>query len=193
MRSVPRHPGAWSERAHAGFWRPGVAFAIDAVLLLMLSVAASLLVTARLSGLAALAGAPKERVANVLAVAGWATGIGLVYLYFAAFESSAAQATPGKRALGVRIGNLDGERLGFVHALLRNVAKLAWCGLAAIVIGLTSGIDPWSDEMTGVLRRHPAAVMAWTALGLVGHMMAGWTREKQAFHDIITGCYAFRR
>jgi uncharacterized RDD family membrane protein YckC len=193
MRAVPRHPGAWSERAYAGFWRRGFAFAIDSILLLILGVVVTLLVSAMLNGLAALAGAPKERVASVLPIAGWAVGLGLVYLYFAAFESSEAQATLGKRALGVRIGNQDGERLGFVHALLRNVAKLAWGGLVALLVSLAWGIDPWSDDTTRALRQHPAAVFAWVALALVGHLMAGWTRDKQAFHDIITGCYAFRR
>lgn len=46
-----------------------------------------------------------------------------VTLYFAAFESSAFQATPGKRLLGLRVLDERGERLHFGHALLRNGLK----------------------------------------------------------------------
>jgi uncharacterized RDD family membrane protein YckC len=50
-----------------------------------------------------------------------------VLLYFAAFESSAARATPGKRLLGIFVAAADGNRLGFLRALSRSVLKfLPW-------------------------------------------------------------------
>ena len=38
------------------------------------------------------------------------------WLYFACFESSSWQATPGKRLLGLRVADLTGARIGFGRA-----------------------------------------------------------------------------
>ena len=47
-----------------------------------------------------------------------------VWVYFAAFEASAWQATLGKRILGLRVIGIDGSRLSFPRAFLRQVAKV---------------------------------------------------------------------
>lgn len=54
-------------------------------------------------------------------------GLGLLYfvmagLYFSLMESSAKQATVGKMALGIKVTDMAGRRLGFGHALGRWVA-----------------------------------------------------------------------
>ncbi|MCG6116874.1 MAG: RDD family protein [Aquimonas sp.] len=54
-------------------------------------------------------------------------GFGLLYfamagLYFSLMESSARQATVGKMALGIKVTDMAGRRLGFGHALGRWVA-----------------------------------------------------------------------
>lgn len=50
--------------------------------------------------------------------------------YHAAFEASAWQATPGQRALALRVTGLDGRRIGAGRALLRHVAGLlSWLTL----------------------------------------------------------------
>jgi uncharacterized RDD family membrane protein YckC len=46
-----------------------------------------------------------------------------VILYFAAFESSGKQATPGKRLLGLVVATTDGGRTGFFRALVRSAVK----------------------------------------------------------------------
>ena len=43
--------------------------------------------------------------------------------YGAAFESSAAQATPGKRLMGIRVYDARGERPDFFQAARRNLVK----------------------------------------------------------------------
>jgi len=40
----------------------------------------------------------------------------ITWLYFTLFESSKWQATPGKKLLGLRVTNLNGERIGFGKA-----------------------------------------------------------------------------
>jgi uncharacterized RDD family membrane protein YckC len=49
--------------------------------------------------------------------AGW-------FLYFALQESSARQATFGKRAMGIRVVDLDGRRISFGRAALRTLLKI---------------------------------------------------------------------
>lgn len=56
----------------------------------------------------------------------WATivGIAIAWLYFAMFESSEKQATPGKMAIGLMVTDLDGGRVGFWQATWRHFAKI---------------------------------------------------------------------
>jgi uncharacterized RDD family membrane protein YckC len=44
--------------------------------------------------------------------------------YFSYMESSASQATLGKMLLGIKVTDLDGNRISFGKALLRTVAKI---------------------------------------------------------------------
>ena len=51
-------------------------------------------------------------------------------IYFIGFEASAWQATPGKRALGLRVSTRDGARLGLGRAAARFFAgALSWLSL----------------------------------------------------------------
>jgi uncharacterized RDD family membrane protein YckC len=47
----------------------------------------------------------------------------ICWLYFAAFESSRWQATPGKRILGLYVTDLNGKRISFARATGRYVGK----------------------------------------------------------------------
>jgi uncharacterized RDD family membrane protein YckC len=60
-------------------------------------------------------------------VAGFLLLTAPVVLYFAVLESSAAGATLGKRALHLRVVNMNGGRLGFGPSLMRSAVKfLPW-------------------------------------------------------------------
>lgn len=51
-------------------------------------------------------------------------------VYWIACECSPWQATPGKRALGLRVTDVDGQRIGFGRALARHLAgALSWLTL----------------------------------------------------------------
>ena len=45
-------------------------------------------------------------------------------LYYTTFEASVWQATPGKRALRLYVADLNGQRVTFARAALRNLAKM---------------------------------------------------------------------
>ena len=48
----------------------------------------------------------------------------LSLIYFSYMESGTKQATIGKLFLNLKVVNLDGERISFGRALLRNIARL---------------------------------------------------------------------
>lgn len=88
LRPLPAGPAI-----HAGFWRRSAAYLIDA---LIIAIPALLVLVVPLLGL-------------VVYIVGY-------WLYFALQESSAAQATLGKRAMGLIVTDGKGQRLGFGQA-----------------------------------------------------------------------------
>jgi uncharacterized RDD family membrane protein YckC/Tfp pilus assembly protein PilE len=80
-------------------------------------------------------------------------------LYFPLWESSAKQATPGKLALGLRVTDENGNRIGFWHALGRHLGKIvSWALLYVgyMLAGWTGRKQALHDLMAGtfVVRSH---------------------------------------
>ena len=96
---------------YAGFWRRLLAYVIDASLLLgiemVLAASISVLEPNDFQALA--------NVAPVSAALWWA--------YFAIMESSPAQGTLGKIALGMRVTDVHGDPISFPRAFFRHFAK----------------------------------------------------------------------
>jgi uncharacterized RDD family membrane protein YckC len=113
--------------------------------------------TERLIGMSAVAW--HRRLATALA------GVALALLYFALFEASPLQGSPGKRALGLRVTDLAGRRLGPGRAAARQLFKcldLASSGLTYLFAGLTDRNQGLHDILAGTLvlrtaSRQPAA------------------------------------
>jgi len=81
-----------------------------------------------------------------------------VLLYFAAFESSVWQATPGKYWVGLAVFDQNGHRLSFLRALGRASCKcfsVASLGLGFLMVLWTDRKQALHDLMTGCL------VMEW--------------------------------
>jgi uncharacterized RDD family membrane protein YckC/Tfp pilus assembly major pilin PilA len=95
---------AWT---YSGFWRRFAAFAIDCILL-GVGIAVVLMV-ARVQPTD-----PRFRWVSLLAP----------WLYFAWLESSAQQATLGKRAVGIKVTDVAGHRIGFGRATGRYFGKI---------------------------------------------------------------------
>lgn len=125
---------------YAGFWNRFLAMVLDGfifgipfyIVLPKKSVSAS--------------GGPAFAIIILLYAAIW--GI------FAAFESSKLMATPGKKAMGIIVTDLNGNRVSFGRAFGRNAAKL----LSYIIIligflmaGLSSKKQGLHDMITGCL------------------------------------------
>jgi len=93
----------------AGFWERALAKLIDFFL-----IQACLLPLDWIFGTSFLLQSGTERESIVLL---------LFCFYSAFFESSKAQATWGKRAVGIVVGGVDGNRISFRRALLRAVLQ----------------------------------------------------------------------
>lgn len=100
----------------AGFWKRFFALIIDEIILMILGFAVGFtfgfmyaVYTGTAEGVEALA---------------FLLGILLNWFYFAGMESSAAQATFGKKAIGIIVTDLNGNRISFGKATVRHFAKI---------------------------------------------------------------------
>ena len=75
-------------------------------------------------------------------------------LYFSLMESSKHQATLGKMALGLQVTDMEGKRLDFIKALLRQLGKIVssmTMYIGYIMAGFTSKKQALHDLMANTL------------------------------------------
>ena len=81
-------------------------------------------------------------------------GVLMMWIYFAAFESSSKQATLGKMALGIKVTDLNGRRIGFGKATgrcLGRVLSMTILFIGCIMIAFTEKKQGLHDKMAGCL------------------------------------------
>lgn len=111
--------------------------------------------------------AAAEYSRTVRPAAMWSLLVG--FIYYAAFECSAWQATPGKLALGLRVTDLQGRRLGPGRSVLRNLVRLANAITALIpficylTVAWTARHQGLHDLLAGTLVLNGRAADAGTA------------------------------
>ena len=159
----------------AGFWRRLAAWIVDGILVLAgffivgIFLWPELVETTTLvsevdgARLETVRYAPTMLGAAVLGIAFWA--------YVALQECGPAQATLGKRALGLRVTDLDGKRISLVTASLRS-----WPRWLPGILGVIGVLD---------------AIAA--AAALAACLAVAFTRRKQGLHDMIARCLVVRR
>ena len=159
--------------AYAGFWLRFVAYLLDSLILgvpIVIIVLIILLSTGFAGFLHNLPNPPSppspDDVANAIG-AGFVLGIVLVsllavigvWLYYAGFESSSWQATPGKKVLNLTVTDLFGARISFGRATGRFFAKIITelipLKIGYILAGITERKQALHDMIasTLVLRR----------------------------------------
>lgn len=120
---------------YAGFWMRFVAIIIDGIII---GVAQSFVLVPLLAavgfGFASNADSmdfsdPDQAagiVASIAALMGgyWILAMVIQVLYFTFMESSKLQATVGKLALGIKVTDLQGNKLDFTKALIRNLSRI---------------------------------------------------------------------
>ena len=140
--------------AYAGFIRRFAAFVIDGFIVSVLAATVTLPM-ANVQPFLPNAD-PAEIFRSMMAVQGPRSAVQLVIalLYYTLQESSSAQGTLGKRALGIKVTDLQGRRLSFAHALGRRVAaSLSYITLYVgfFMAGFTQRKQALHDMVAGTL------------------------------------------
>lgn len=102
---------------HAGFWLRTAAYLIDSSILIIIGIAI---------------GIGSAYAGEMGGVIGSIAYFLINLLYWPVMESSARQATFGKSVVGIEVTDMNGKRLTFLRALLRNLAKI----ISAIPLGI---------------------------------------------------------
>lgn len=101
----------------AGFWKRFLALTAD-----FLFYGSLMLIPVGLSYIAQISGFQQLAVTTIQFGSALWVILGM-FLIEPLFESSQLQATPGKLLLGIKVVDADGQRISFVRALLRRLAK----------------------------------------------------------------------
>ncbi len=118
----------------AGFWRRCAAYLIDGFLIGLVCWVIELVAIKVLAG----SGDTSSIVAGAFAM--YALLIVINWLYFALQESSAAQATLGKRAMGIKVTDDYGRRIGFGRASGRFFGKI----ISSIIFNIGFMLAGWT-------------------------------------------------
>ena len=125
------------------------------------------------------------------------SAFGLIFpmLYFALFESSQAQATPGKRIAGIVVETVNSERVTLLAAIARSALKL-------LILGMLAGPISWLLALVATVLMFATlqdveAARDWaemfvtcasiTIAGTLIVAQSGWTEKRQSFHDVLVG------
>ncbi len=140
---------------YAGFWLRAVAYLIDSVLLVpvLIAVLWTILQSNHVGP------SPNDILAFYNSGSRQSTALGFLldlvsWLYFAAFESSPWQATPGKRILKLAVTDLAGKRISFARATGRHFAKFfsaVTLLMGFVMIGFTQRKQGLHDIIAGCL------------------------------------------
>lgn len=98
---------------HAGFWRRAAASCVDSLVLIVPAIIISI-------------------GAGQAAMLAFLLNVAVGCAYYAGFHSSARQATPGKRAFGIKVTDRAGARIG----LGRGIGRYFGTWLSAFILGI---------------------------------------------------------
>ncbi|MGA7624186.1 MAG: RDD family protein [Candidatus Acidiferrales bacterium] len=153
-------PAARAPVAYAGFWLRFVAFIIDAIILVFVAQLLTLPFAASMGfGMRGMFNGHPPNPADFIPMFGifmriFAIRLILNWLYYALLESSSWQATLGKKALGLEVTDLEGNRISFGRASGRFFAKII-SGLILLIgyimAGFTEKKQALHDMIAGTL------------------------------------------
>lgn len=124
---------------HGGFWRRTAAYLMDGFIIGVVNwVITMILMVAMVGSLAA--GSVNAAFGTIVLQV--LIGIVLSWLYFALQESSAAQATLGKRAMGLKVTDDYARRIGFGRATGRFFGKI----LSSVIFNIGFMLAGWTGR-----------------------------------------------
>lgn len=133
--------------SYAGFWKRVAAAIIDGIITMIGGFVVGLVF-----GFVMVAGGTTDPAA----LESMGNGLGLIlgWVYFATMESSSAQGTLGKMALGIKVTDLEGNRVGFGKATGRHFGKIISAIILCIgfiMVAFTQKKQGLHDMMAGCL------------------------------------------
>ncbi|MCK5860696.1 MAG: RDD family protein [Abyssibacter sp.] len=162
MSSVGLAESAVSNAAHgsdsqiggyAGIWRRAMAYVIDIVLTQILAIMVVVPLSFSL-GVATANSVSPEQAELLGGGLGMIVGVLIQWIYFTVMESSGLQATVGKRALGMKVTDADGRRIGIGKANGRYWGKIISALILFVgflMIAFTKRKQGLHDVMAGTL------------------------------------------
>ena len=161
------------DAAYAGFWRRvGAAIADGIVVAVPLAVGTYFLFPHQVLSQSQ---NPPEATASYLLFL--VVYLAVVIAYMAGMESSALQATLGKRLLKIQVTDLERQRISFLRAV-----KRGWFYWLPVALSL---IDLLAQFMIFQVIASLFAVVSCAAVA--------FTERRQALHDITAGCLVLHR
>ena len=133
--------------SYAGFWKRFAALFIDTIITIIGGA-----VIGVIFGIILFAGGIEDP--DVLRVLGNILGFFLGWLYFSIMESSPTQGTPGKMALGIKVTDLEGNKVAFGKATGRYFGKIISTLILLIgfiMVAFTEKKQGLHDMMAGCL------------------------------------------
>lgn len=131
---------------YANFWKRVAAQMFDQIILGV--------ITSGFAALLAITVIPAEVTIQQLYAATTIGSLVINWLYFAAMESSTAQATLGKLAIELRVVDMNGQRIGFGRASGRFFGKMVsglMLGIGYLMVGFTPKRQAMHDMLTDCL------------------------------------------
>jgi uncharacterized RDD family membrane protein YckC len=188
----PPRPVTFERVAYAGFGRRLGAAAIDGVLGLVLT-ALVVVVVGAFWFIAAVSTREASNEQVALTEVALLVILGVVFwVYDAGLESSLAEATLGKRAVGVVVLDRYARRISFARATARHFTKFVPLALGLLplllsVQALTSGIVDVATVIVGVIG------LAFLVLAGIVFLTIALTPQRRGLHDLIAGTLVVRR
>ena len=138
---------------YAGFWKRFAAGFIDWIIL-TIPMTIPVVILSRIVLNPELAGVDLHDAYLMFAI--WLDIVAALanWIYYAVFESSSKQATPGKMALGIKVTDLNGKGIGFGKASGRffgRILSIAIFSIGCIMIAFTEKKQGLHDMMAGCL------------------------------------------
>lgn len=100
----------------------------------------------------------------------------VIFAYFVYFESSKAQATPGKKWMDLKVVDLEGRRISFLRAFFRYFAR----GMPSIVLVV---VDIAANGM-GIINEH---LGFYFLIPIVTYVPILFMDMRQGVHDVMAG------
>lgn len=136
---------------HAGFWFRFLAYLIDTLISCAVFFPVGIVI-----GLVMVASGSDPNSADMLLIRLSTNGLSIVagWLYFSLCESSSWQGTVGKKVLGLKVTDMNGDRISFGNATGRHFGKILSVlilGIGFIMIAFTEQKQGLHDMLAGTL------------------------------------------